>query len=141
MKKGLMPQHFADRFGWEELTGKVYGAFNSLPESERASTLIYAQNYGEAGAINYYGQGKGLPNAISGHNNFWIWGVGEKDVRTLIIVGGKKEDYETVFEQVIEFTRTDNRYCMPYENNMPIFIARNLKQDLRSLWNDIRHFQ
>ena len=140
-KKGLMPQHFADRFGWEELTGKVYGAFNSLPESERASTLIYAQNYGEAGAINYYGQGKGLPNAISGHNNFWIWGVGEKDVRTLIIVGGKKEDYETVFEQVIEFTRTDNRYCMPYENNMPIFIARNLKQDLRSLWNDIRHFQ
>jgi len=140
-EKGLMPQHFADRFGWEELTGKVYGAFNSLPESERASTLIYAQNYGEAGAINYYGQGKGLPNAISGHNNFWIWGVGEKDVRNLIIVGGKKEDYETVFEQVIEFTRTDNRYCMPYENNMPIFIARNLKQDLRSLWNDIRHFQ
>jgi 4-amino-4-deoxy-L-arabinose transferase-like glycosyltransferase len=140
-EKGLLPQHFADRFGWEELTDKVYQAFNSLPEIERNSTLIYTQNYGEAGAINYYGQSKGLPNAISGHNNFWIWGVGERDVSTLIIVGGDKGDYETVFEEVKEFTRTDNRYCMPYENNMPIFIARKPKQNLRSIWNDAKHFQ
>lgn len=140
-EKGLLPQHFADRFGWEELTDKVYQAFNSLPEIERNSTLIYTQNYGEAGAINYYGQSKGLPNAISGHNNFWIWGAGERDVSTLIIVGGDKGDYETVFEEVKEFTRTDNRYCMPYENNMPIFIARKPKQNLRSIWNDAKHFQ
>src|SRR6266550_2675895 len=40
----------------------------------RASTAILAGNYGEAGAIDRYGPGAGLPPAFSGANNFWCWG-------------------------------------------------------------------
>jgi len=138
--KGVLPQHFADRFGWIELAGIVENAFKSLSAEERKTTGIYAQNYGEAGAVKYYGRDKGLPDVICGHNNFWLWGLGERELQTLIIIGGDKEDHEKLFAEVIEFGRTDNKYCMPYENNMPVYIARRPKADLRMLWPQVKEF-
>lgn len=137
---GILPQHFADRFGWKELAELVAAAYNSLPEQEKRIAAIYADNYGEAGAINYYGRESELPNAISGHNNFWLWGPGETEVKVLIVAGGSKEVLAEIFDDVQEFGRTNNTYCMPYENNLPVFIARKPKADLRSLWAGTKHF-
>ncbi len=61
---GVLPQHIADRFGWEELTQITARAWNSSPVDERARTIIATSNYGEAGAINYYGRAWGLPRAV-----------------------------------------------------------------------------
>jgi hypothetical protein len=38
--------------GWKELAGKVDKAYSGLPDKEH--TLILCDNYGQAGAINYY---------------------------------------------------------------------------------------
>ncbi|MFT3846880.1 MAG: glycosyltransferase family 39 protein [Lacibacter sp.] len=51
-----LPQDFADMLGWKELAAKVDSAFTSLPNKEK--TLILCDNYGQAGAINYYTQQK-----------------------------------------------------------------------------------
>src|SRR5437879_5345683 len=58
---GVLPQHFGDRFGWPEMVEKVAKIYNSLPAEERAKTAIFANNYGEAGAIDFFGKKYGLP--------------------------------------------------------------------------------
>lgn len=137
---GLLPQHFADRFGWKELTGIVSGAFNSLSEDEKSSVIIYADNYGEAGAVNYYGRDVGLPRAVSGHNNYWLWGPGVDSATVLIIIGGDLDGHTEVFDEVTEFGKTSNRYSMPYENNLPVYIARKPKHALKTVWKDLRKY-
>jgi 4-amino-4-deoxy-L-arabinose transferase-like glycosyltransferase len=69
-----LPQYFADRFGWPELTLTVAQVYRQLPLEEQEKAAIFISNYGEAGAIHFYGRAYGLPEPISGHNNYWLWG-------------------------------------------------------------------
>ncbi|HEY0786917.1 MAG TPA: glycosyltransferase family 39 protein, partial [Acidobacteriaceae bacterium] len=70
-----LPQFFADRFGWDELVQEVSAIYHGLPAEEQAQTGIFVQNYGEASALNLYGPRLGLPVAITGHQNYWLWGA------------------------------------------------------------------
>ncbi|GAB1464103.1 hypothetical protein MASR2M52_21960 [Pedobacter sp.] len=51
-KDHLLPQDFADMLGWKELALKVDSIYSKIPNNEK--TLILCDNYGQAGAINYY---------------------------------------------------------------------------------------
>lgn len=51
-KDHQLPQDFADMVGWRELAAKVDAAYASMPD--RGATLVLCDNYGQAGAINYY---------------------------------------------------------------------------------------
>ncbi len=72
---GPLPQVFADRFGWEEMTATVAGVYNNLPAEVRPKTAIFGQNYGEASAIDMFGPKYGLPAAISGHQSYFFVGT------------------------------------------------------------------
>jgi len=67
---GPLPQFFADRFGWREMTAAVAAAYQTLSPSEQREATILTSNYGEAGALRYYGRRYGLPPVVSQHNNF-----------------------------------------------------------------------
>lgn len=135
---GLMPQHFADRFGWEEMTQKVAKIYNSLPPEEREVTGIFTMNYGEAGAINYYGRKYGLPPAYSGHNNHFLWGPPEKEYENIIIIGGS--EHEDSFEEVLKMDSTDNKYAMPFETNITIYLGKKLIKPLKEIWPGLKHY-
>ena len=64
----------AETIGWPQEVALVAREYHALPPGQRATTAILAGNYGEAGAIDRYGPGDGLPPAFSGANNFWYWG-------------------------------------------------------------------
>jgi 4-amino-4-deoxy-L-arabinose transferase-like glycosyltransferase len=64
---GPLPQHFADEFGWEEMAREVGRVYNGLSPEQRAKTAIFANSYGQAGAIDFFGKKYGLPKAISNH--------------------------------------------------------------------------
>jgi 4-amino-4-deoxy-L-arabinose transferase-like glycosyltransferase len=68
-KVAQLPQNFADRFGWKQMTATVGGVYHGLPADQRAEACILTGNYGAAGAIDFFGPPQGLPNAISGHNS------------------------------------------------------------------------
>ena len=137
---GALPQHFADMHGWEEMVEKVAGAYNSLNPAEKKECIIYATNYGVTGAINLLGKKYGLPPAFSGHNNHFFWPPQGYSGNVLIVVGGRQEDHENSFREVIEADRTDCRYCMPYENDKPIYICRGIKRTLEEIWPTVKHF-
>ena len=137
---GELPQLFADMFGWPELAAEVARVYRALPPEEQARASVFAQNYGEAGAIDFFGSRLGLPRAISGHNNYWLWGPGERPADPLIIVGGDPEDHRRAFEEVTPAGRHTCHYCMPYESDLTIWIARRPKAPLAELWPTVKHY-
>ncbi len=137
---GELPQFYADRFGWEEMVQKVASAYNKLSNEEKKQVLIFGQNYGEAGAVNFYRKKYNLPPAISSHNNFWIWGY-PKDYKgnVLIIIGSNYEDNSEFFEDVKLAESHSNKYGMSYEN-VDIFICKRPKMQLGEIWGKIKNF-
>jgi hypothetical protein len=127
--------------GWQEMAETVARVVRALPEEDRAKACLFGQNYGEAGAMEYFGPDLELPPALSAHNSYWLWGPGECTGEVFVVMGDSRESLEEIF-RVVElgatFTCLD---CMPYENDLPIWVARGLRPSIRELWPEIRHFQ
>jgi len=135
-----LPQFYADMFGWEEKTDAVYRAYQTLTPEEKRECIIYSDNYGRCGAIDLFGKPLGLPHAIGSHNNYWMWGSGNATGRIIIVLGGNKEQLQQNFQTVEQVTVSTCRYCMPYENNVPVFICRNIRVPLSEIWPRIKSF-
>jgi hypothetical protein len=135
-----LPQHYADMFGWEELAANVSVAYMTLSPDDQKRAVVFCNNYGEASAINFFRKDYRLPEAISGHNSYWLWGFEKIDDPVVIIIGGNKEELLEMFEYVEEILIHKAKYAMPYENNLPIFIGRNLRAPLDSIWVKVKHY-
>jgi hypothetical protein len=135
-----IPQVLADRFGWRELTRDVSTVFHSLTPEDQSKAAIFTQNYGEAGALDFFGKQYGLPRAICGHNSYWYWGPRGFTGEVLIIVGGRKEDHQKVFESVELAMVHMSEYAMPFESHLPIYICRRIKSPVESIWPKVKFF-
>jgi hypothetical protein len=134
---GPLPQHFADEFGWEEMTRAVADVYNRLPPDERAQTAIFANSYGQAGAIDFFGSKYGLPKAISNHQNYWYWGPRNYTGSTVIVLGSDGEGDREHFASVEEAGHTLHPYSRRDEH-FPILVCRGLNQPLSTLWPSIK---
>jgi hypothetical protein len=141
-RTNVLPQHFADRFGWEELAGKVVAVYRRLSPGDQAKACIFASNYGEAGAIRFFGKrlAPDLPPVLSGHGQNFYWGFGACTGEVMILVGLSQEDLARLFESHEMVDRTQCEHAMPHENNLPIFVARGLKVPLREIWPTVGRF-
>jgi hypothetical protein len=111
-----------------------------LPPEDRAKSCVYAQNYGEAAAIDYFGPELGLPPAICLHNSYWMWGPGSCDGAVVLIIGGDREDHIRYFSSVEPGGVFDCTDCMPYEDNLTIWVARDHTKPVAEAWGESRHY-
>lgn len=132
-----LPQIFADRFGWPEMVHKVAEAYNRLPEEDKEKTAIFAGNYGQAGAVDFFGPKYGLPKAISGHQNYFFWGPRHYTGEVMILLGIDLKAAETLFNSVEEAGVVSHPYTMSYEH-FTILICRGLKTPLPELWPHLK---
>jgi len=137
---GKLPQMYADMFGWEEMVITVADIYHRLSPEEKTKAVIYASNYGEAGAIDFFGKRYGLPKAISGHNNYWLWGPRNPAAQIVITVGESLEDVRKTFDRVELGAVHVHPYAMPYESNLPIYVGRNPKRPLKEVWPETKHY-
>ncbi len=135
-----LPQFYADMFGWKKKAEDVAVVFNSLTEEEKEKCAIFSTNYGRCGAIDFYGEKLGIPKSIGNHNNYYLWGPREYTGELVMIVGGELEDHIDDFESVTLMKISTCTYCMPYENNVKIFLGRNLKYNLQEVWKYEKHY-
>jgi len=135
-----LPQFYADMHGWDVMAKNVSLVYQSLPREDRLRTIIFGHNYGEASAMEFYRNKYPIPKVISSHNSYWLWGYGNIEDPIVIIIGGDKENHLETFESVENKLIHTDKYCMPYENNIPIFIARNLKVPMPELWKRIKNY-
>jgi len=140
-KLGVLPQDYADMQGWPQMVSAVAKIYNALPPEQRARTAIFTNNYGEAAAIDFFGRQYRLPPALSGHNQYWLWGPHGFDGSTVIKVGGDDPAHlHQLFGSVRIATYFQNPLGMPYEDNMPIWVLSKPRQSLTALWPSTRMY-
>jgi 4-amino-4-deoxy-L-arabinose transferase-like glycosyltransferase len=139
--QAVLPQWYADQFGWEEIVAQTAEAWNRLAPDERSDCGIFAQDYGQAGAIDFLGRRYGLPHALSGHQTYFLWGPGRYSGNCLIVLDDKKEVLEQLWEHV-EYAGTsrDNPYAL--ERNIEVYICKGAKfGSLAQVWPHVKRWR
>ncbi|MDI3340153.1 MAG: hypothetical protein QJR03_06430 [Sphaerobacter sp.] len=139
-QRGAPPQWLGDRYGWETLVATVAEVYHALPPEERARACLFTSNYGEAGAIDRFGPAHGLPQAISGHNSYYLWGPGTCTGEVVITVGIPRDDLAAFFGEVTPAATVTCDACMPEEHDLPVLVARAPRQPIEQLWPQVKHF-
>jgi 4-amino-4-deoxy-L-arabinose transferase-like glycosyltransferase len=139
--RAVLPQWYADQFGWEEIVAETAQAWNRIPVDEQPGCGIFAQNYGQAGAIDFLGRRYGLPSALSGHQTYYLWGPRGYSGNCLIVLGDSRERLEELFEHV-EYvgTSADNPYAL--EQEIAVYICRGPKfGSLEKVWPQLKKWR
>lgn len=135
---------FVEMVGWEDLTRQVAEIYQAIPESEKPRTVILAGNYGEAGAIDLYGDEYGLPRMITGTNSMWYRGYGNPEPQTVIVVGFEG-DYARHFFKLCEYSGTvTNSYNVQNEEttfHTGLYICREPRRPWSEMWQEMQWFQ
>jgi hypothetical protein len=131
---GAVPQLFADQLGWEQVVAGVARAWGSLPPAERARAAIWGSGYGNAGAVDFLGRAAGLPAAISGHQNYYLWGPGAFTGDVAVTIGIPGDRLRPWFDSVELVESVPCALCMPDRAETPIHIVRGLKIPVAEFW-------
>jgi hypothetical protein len=140
-ERAPLPQWYADQFGWEEIVAETATAYAKLSPEERPGCGIFAQDYGQAGAVDFLGRRYGLPPALSGHQTYWLWGSRGYSGNCLIVLGDSRERLEELFEHV-EYvgTSADNPYAL--EKEIAVYICRGAKfGTLAEVWPQLKKWR
>ena len=137
---GKLPQMYADMMGWPQQAETVAGVFQSLSPDEQSRVAILARNYGQAGAIDYFGSAHGLPHAISGHNSYFLWGPQQYTGDVVIAVGMPLETLKPIFGEIQLAATINYEYAIPEENNLPVYVCRKPKMTLQQAWPSLKFY-
>jgi hypothetical protein len=139
MEYSDLQQHLADQLGWSERVSSVTEVVQGLSAQERAQTVLYTTNYGRAASLELLGSG--LPPVVSGHNQYFLWGV-QGSPQIVVALGGRVENYTRDFQDVKQVGQTPNvPHGMPYESEIPIYVLKGPRAPLLELFRASRHFE
>jgi hypothetical protein len=136
-RTGILPDYYADMFGWPQIAAQVAAVYRSLPPRDREKAVFLGANYGEAAAVDVFDRNLGLPPAISGHNNYYFWGPLGHDGSVVIAIGDMQQ-WTNLFRSVEIAGRVDAPYASPYEQNQPILVLRDMKIPLADYWPKLK---
>jgi hypothetical protein len=139
--QGVLPQLYADMFGWREMAERVAAFYNTLPPDQRAKTAIFANNYGDAGAIDFFGPALGLPKSIGGHQSYWFWGPRNYTGESVIVLGERHESrIKELCTQGYSIIGTTEYPLSRPEEWHPIYYCRGVKPDFQTGWPEFKHW-
>lgn len=145
-KKHDLPQDFADMLGWKELAKKTDSVYALFPKSE--NTLVLCDNYGQAGAINFYTK-KGI-KAVSFNADYVNWFNLNVHYKNLIRVKEFEEnsnefkETSPYFESASIAGKITNKYAREYGTTIFVFtnakvnINKRLQQEINEEKNYIK---
>ena len=130
-----------DRYGWSGLVSNLSIVYDGLPASQRNQACIFTSNYGEASAVNFFGGSLGLPKAISGHNNYYVWGPGACTGQVLITIGISISTMRQAYQNVTTLMTNECSRCIGYEQVLPIYLCtRPNFTSIATEWQAVRHY-
>ncbi|OXB20700.1 glycosyl transferase [Flavobacterium tructae] len=131
-----LPQDFADMLGWKELARKTDSVYALIPNPK--TTLVLCDNYGQAGAINYYSK-KGI-KAVSFNADYLNWFVLDVPYKNVIRVKNswertaELEETSPFFQSSRIAGEITNKYAREY--GATIFVFINAKIDINKRLKD-----
>lgn len=141
-RTSALPEDWADMHGWPQLVATVARVYDALPPQQRAQAAIVASNYGEAAAIDFFGSHYGLPPAISGHNNYWLWGTHGYSGNVVVDVNGDcgADSDPALFSTKRVAAHFDAPWIISYEHHIPIGVCTGITQPLSAVWPKLRRY-
>lgn len=106
---------------------------------ERAKTAIFANSYGQAGAIDFFGPKYGLPKSISNHQSYWLWGPRQYTGESVIVLGSDGRGDREHFKSVEVAGHVQHPYSR-LDAHFDIFLCRELMANLRTMWAQIKNW-
>lgn len=144
-KEHDLPQDFADMVGWKELAFKVDSIYSKIPGREK--TLILCDNYGQAGAINYYT--KMNIKAVSFNADYIDWFDLTKNHENLIRIKESKE-MDTELKETSPFFETSllagsitNKYSREFGTSIFVFIDSkiDINKRIKDEINEMKNYR
>ncbi len=127
-----LPQDFADMQGWKELAQIADSAFALLPANE--NTLVLCDNYGQAGAINYYSKNKNI-KALSFNADYLNWFNLNRKITNMIVIkeSGEpiNEEAKQIFESIAAVGQIKNFFAREY--GATVYVLKNAKADVNKI--------
>jgi len=138
LKNHPLPQDYADMLGWKEMTQKTAAAYSTLSPEEKKNTIIFADNYGEAGAINYYGTKCHLPETYSDNASFLYWLPDSIHLENIVLITDDKEEMQHPFikdfSSAVLYDSITNVYAR--ERGSLIIILKGANDKMREMFRE-----
>jgi hypothetical protein len=130
-----LPQDYADMIGWEELTSAAAKAWDKI-ENKKAA-FIYAENYGQAGAVTVIGKGYGLPSAVCFHESFiyWIPSDFDEEITSLVYINDELgDDVKALFAETEIMGSVTDPDAREYRTS--VWLCKKPVQSFNALWKE-----
>lgn len=130
-----------DQVGWPEYVDQIGAVYRTIPAADLPRTVVFASNYGEAGALVHYGPAAGLPRPYSAQNQLYFDARPPNGTTTVVVVGGElptvREHFRscTVLARLHDDSGVDNE-----EEDQPVAICRQPLQDWPTIWRALLHY-
>ena len=121
-----------------EKVAAVARVYKSLTPEEQVECIIFVGNYGEAGAIDFWGAKYGLPGAICTHMTYYYWGPGERSGRTAIVYNMPIERLKPLFESIQQVETIEHPNVNKYENHLPVYLCKGGKTTIQEVWKQVK---
>ena len=139
--RAALPQWYSDQFGWKEIEEEAAVAWNRIPADERKDCGIFAQDYGQAGAIDFFGPRDGLPPSLSGDRSYFLWGPRGYSGNCMIVLDDRREVLERIWDHV-EFVGTSAPNPYALEQQLDVFICKGKKfSSFADVWPHIKRWR
>lgn len=133
-KNHNLPQDFADMTGWKEMAAKALEAYRMIPADEVENTLVFCDNYGQTGALNYYNRGK-MKEAYSFNTDYIYWLPHITYIKNVILVGEMTEDrIASMFREYKIVGTVENEYAR--EKGTGIFLLTGAEPGFTKFFYD-----
>ena len=129
-----LPQDFADMLGWEGQARALAHAYDSLSPEEQREAVIIGDNYGEAGAAEFYAAKYGLPEVVSAAGSWWFFGPPARRGAVAVTIGVPQAKLAQVYADVRSAGSAISPWSVSEERDVPVLIGRNPRISLRQLW-------
>ncbi len=137
---GRVPQHFADMLGWDTLVRTMAQVYDGLPPSQQREAAILTGNYGQASAIDFFGPHYHLPPAISGHNNYYIYGPRGASGQVVLAIGVEPSLLRTEFRSVVRAGTFHDDFLLPDQSTLPIYLCTQPITSMADWWPNVRRY-
>lgn len=133
-----------ESLGWPQLVGTVRQVWGTLPSGQRANAVIFADDYGEAGAVDELGRGTGLPTAVSARDSDWWWGPGNPDATTVVAIT-PGSDHTARLRKYFRHVRVAATLSNPYgvhnvEWGGHVYVCTGPRRPWGEVWSELREY-
>jgi Dolichyl-phosphate-mannose-protein mannosyltransferase len=143
-----LPQDFADMLGWEEMARKMGGAYATLDSNEQKNTILFCDDYGMAGAVNFYRKKYHLPEPFSDNASFLYWIPDSLKFENLVLLTDDQQEMQHDFIKEFRSARLYDSVTTPFarergdlvivlkssNDRFRQFFAEKLEKDKRRLF-------